>query len=81
VAALFKELTAEDALAQFAAYLQRTLKAAGQEMALGAQSRPLFLLLDELNRLKSAVDSGANPNPQILLEALLARFRSLSGKC
>ena len=80
VAALFGQLTVEDALAQFTAYLQRSLRAAGQDMALGAQSRRLFGLLDELNRLKSAVESGANPNPQILLEALLARFQKETGK-
>lgn len=79
VVALLTQYPVEEALLQLGTYLQRALRTAGQESMLGRQSRKLFLLLDDVNRLQNAVASGANPNPQLLLESLLVRFQKELG--
>jgi DNA polymerase-3 subunit delta' len=73
--ALLNKLTLEEALGRLGRYLQGAIITAGQGGDLAGPTRKYFLLLDEVNRLKGAVQSGANPNPQLLLESLLARFQ------
>jgi len=34
-----------------------------------------FVMLDEITRLQRAVNAGANPNKQLLLEALLTKLQ------
>jgi DNA polymerase-3 subunit delta' len=79
VATLLGQLTIDEALEQLAVYLQRAIADEGQAKRVSLQTRPCFLLLDELTRLRGAVASGANPNSQLLLEALLARFQKELG--
>ena len=79
VAALLGQLSIEDALAQCGGYLQRSISATAKNSQINQQSRKLFVLLDEVNRMQSALVSGANPNPQLLLESLLARVQKNLG--
>ena len=71
---LLAALPIEDALGQLASFLQGTIRSAGQTGELDRGSRRIFTLLDEVNRLQRAVHSGANPNTQLLLHALLGAF-------
>jgi DNA polymerase-3 subunit delta' len=80
VAALLGKLGIDEALAQFATYLQRILRSEGSGGTLNPQSRLVFVLLDEVRRMQGAVSSGANPNPQLLLESLLARYQMQLGR-
>ena len=75
VSKLLAQLPVNDALAQLGRYLQRGIRKAGSESRIGADTRPFFLMLDEVGRLQAAVEAGANPNTDLLLESLLARFR------
>ena len=79
VAAILGQLSIEEALAQCGGYLQRCISAAARNSATNKPSRQLFVLLDEVNRMQSALASGANPNPQLLLESLLARVQKNLG--
>jgi len=45
----------------------------GQQLA-SPQGRAAFVLLDEILGMQRAVSAGANPNRQLLVEALLAKF-------
>jgi DNA polymerase-3 subunit delta' len=79
VAALLGQLSVDDALSQCASYLARAIFAAAKDGQSNQQSRQLFVLLDEIHRMQNAVVSGANPNPQLLLESLLARVQKNLG--
>lgn len=79
VAALLNKVPLEDALEQLCVSLQRQLRRAGEQGAIGHASRREFALLDEVTRMRAAVESGANPGPQLLLEALLSRIQKELG--
>lgn len=73
--ALFNEVGVEDFLAQLAVELQGLLRTLSQPQLTSRQGRAAFLLLDQIVRLQRAVSAGANPNRQLLVEALLAKFQ------
>lgn len=71
----------EFALAQLSETLQDNIRGLGVQALATPAARAAFLLLDEITRIRRAVAGGSNPNPQILLEALLARMqRELGGR-
>lgn len=71
----------EFALAQLSEVLQEVIRCLDQQALTGPVGRATFLLLDEITRVRRAVDGGSNPNRQVLLDALLARMqRELGGR-
>jgi len=80
LASLLGQLSLDDALEQLGTFLQRTIRKDAQAAVSDAShSRPCFLLLDEVTRLRAAVLAGANPNSQLLLESILARLQKELG--
>lgn len=73
--ALFAALDMNDFLAQVAAELQNLLRHLPTEHLTSKQGRAAFALMDEIMQLQKAVNAGANPNRQMLAEALLAKFQ------
>ncbi len=70
----------EFALAQLSEMLQASIRGLNEQALTTPGARAAFLLFDEIIRIRRAIDSGSNPSPQILLEALLARMqRELGG--
>ncbi|MCP5186540.1 MAG: hypothetical protein H6991_02115 [Pseudomonadales bacterium] len=65
----------EFALAQLAETLQASIRGLEAQALTAPAGRAAFRLLDEINRIRGAVAGGSNPNPQVLLEALLARMQ------
>lgn len=55
--------------------LQRLCAALPVERLRTRQGRAVFALLDELNRLQRAINAGANPGKQLLVEATLLKVR------
>jgi DNA polymerase-3 subunit delta' len=72
--ALFAAASVEEFLAQLAAELQGLLRRAQGQQLTSRQGRAAFVLLDEILRLQRAVSAGANPNRQLIVEALLGKF-------
>jgi hypothetical protein len=75
VVALFAAASVEEFLAQLAAELQGLLRRAPGQQLNSPQGRAAFVLLDEILRLQRAVSAGANPNRQLILEALSGKFK------
>ncbi|MDG2047335.1 MAG: DNA polymerase III subunit delta' [Halioglobus sp.] len=61
-------------LDEIAVDLQRLLRSLSSEQLKSKPARIAFGLSDELAQLKGAVSAGANPNKQLLLDALLSKF-------
>jgi len=74
VGALLADETLEQVLARITEQLQSFLLTLGQGQLQSPRGRAAFGLLDELTALQRAVTAGANPNRQLLLDALLAKF-------
>lgn len=71
----------EFALAQLAETLQASMLGLDEQTLTAPAGRAAFLLLDEIVRIRRAVDGGSNPNRQVVLDALLARMqRELGGR-
>ena len=75
VAALFAAASVEEFLAHLAAELQGLLRHSRASRLTSRQGRAAFGLLDEILRLQRAVSAGANPNRQLIVEALLGKFK------
>tara|TARA_R110002110_G_scaffold14698_1_gene67618 strand:+ start:34475 stop:35461 length:987 start_codon:yes stop_codon:yes gene_type:complete len=63
----------QEALAHLVLELQRWLRALPGEQLAGGLGQAGFGLLSEITRLQGALQAGANPNPQLMLEVLVAR--------
>jgi DNA polymerase III subunit delta' len=74
VSAVLAKLPVDDAVGQVGQWLQGQLRNDGEARQLGRRSRAFFSLLDEVHRLTAVLGSGSNPNPQLLLDSLLAKF-------
>ena len=79
VAARFSGMAAGEVLAHMAAALEDLVRALDRGQLASPQCRGIFRLLDEIARLQQAVFAGANPNPQLLTEGLLAKSRRVLG--
>lgn len=77
--ALLGQIPLEDALAALVTYLQRAIRTATQGGMTNNRTRHFFLILDEVSRQQQAVLAGSNPNPQLLLESVLAHFHNQLG--
>ena len=75
VVALFTEDSVDGFLSQLAAELRGLLRRAPGRQLASPQGRAAFVLLDEILRLQRAVSAGANPNRQLIVEALLGKFK------
>jgi len=64
----------EDLLAQLHDYLQQAIQRMDAQALSSKLARARFGLLDDVTRLQRVVYSGANPNRQLLLDSLSARF-------
>lgn len=72
--ALFATASIDEFLAQLVTGLQALLRRLQGQQLTSRQGRAAFLLLDEILRMQRAVSAGANPNRQLLMEALLGKF-------
>ena len=59
--------------------IQRLLGALPLDRLRSKQGQQLFKLLDEVSRLRLAVDAGANPSKELLVEALLSKAQRRLG--
>lgn len=75
LAALLAELDIEELLGRFATELRALVRELPPTDLCGTRGRAAFGLLDEVIAIQRAVAGGANPNRQLLSEALLARMR------
>lgn len=80
LATLLEELPLEQALGQLAEGLQAALRQRDSAALAAPSGRALFQLLDDLLRLRRALDAGSNPNSRLLLDALLTRLRRELGE-
>lgn len=71
--ALSSELDTEVFLKNLTEDLQRLLASLTLEELSSKRGRELFTLLDEVNSLRRAVTGGANPNKQLMMEALMSK--------
>jgi DNA polymerase-3 subunit delta' len=65
----------EQVLAQLAGGIQTQLRVLDGTRLASEQARAAFALLDEILQIQRAFNAGSNPNPQLLLEALLAKVQ------
>jgi DNA polymerase-3 subunit delta' len=72
--ALFAAASVEEFLAHLAAEIQGLLRRSRGPQLSSRQGRAAFVLLDEILRLQRAVSAGANPNRQLMVDALLTKF-------
>jgi DNA polymerase-3 subunit delta' len=72
--ALFAATSVEEFLEQLAAELQGLLRRSQGQQLTSRQGRAAFVLWDEILRLQRAVSAGANPNRQLIVDALLGKF-------
>ncbi len=79
--ALWSEEDAGSFLEQLAAELQRLLGSVSLEWLRSDPGRTIFRVLDDVARLQHVVSAGANPNRQLLVEALLSKLRRELGTC
>lgn len=63
----------EGFLGHLQAELQALLRVQPQQLLTGRSVKAAFALSDEVSRLQQAVAAGANPNGQLLVEAILSR--------
>ena len=75
IMALTADESIEKVLAQMLAELQAMLRMLDQQRLASRQGRAAFSLMDEITRMQRALDAGANPNRQLLVEALLAKYQ------
>ena len=75
VGPLLADLDIEDLLARVGDELRRLLRDSPPECLSGPRGRAAFRLLDEVLAIQRAVAGGANPNRQLLVEALLAKVQ------
>jgi len=80
VAALLGKLSIEDALVQLTLYLQALVFKAAQKGDMADNVQRVFAILDNVARLREAVAVGSNPNPQLLIESLLAKLNKELGR-
>jgi DNA polymerase-3 subunit delta' len=69
----------EQVLAQLVGGIQTQLRVLDGGRLASGQARAGFLLLDEILQVQRALNAGSNPNPQLLLEALLAKVQRVLG--
>lgn len=74
VLALLGETPVDEVLTQLTVEVQGMLSAMDRAALDSARSRAAFYLLDEISNLQRAVNAGANPNRQLLLEAILGKL-------
>jgi len=74
LAAVMSDEPIENLLAQLHEHLQSLVVKMNATDLTGKPARSIYGLLDEVVRLQRVVYSGANPNRQLLLDALSARF-------
>jgi DNA polymerase-3 subunit delta' len=67
------------ALGQLLGGIQALLRSQDGAALASARARAAFRLLDEIMGIQRAVNGGSNPNPQLLLDALLAKVQRLLG--
>lgn len=79
VAARFSGMAADEVLSHMAGALEDLVCTLDQGQLASPGGRGAFRLLDEIARLRRAVFAGANPNPQLLTEGLLAKSRRVLG--
>lgn len=72
--ALIADRTAEDVLQQLVTFLQGLVRDMDYQALASSRGQNIFGLLDYVIQLQQAVSSGANPNRQLLLDSLSARF-------
>ncbi len=80
VAALLAGESGDRQLEYLAAGLQRVVLELARQGLMGERGRAAFELLDELHRLRRALDAGANPNRQLMVEAMLTKCHSRLGR-
>jgi len=74
LASLMTEESLEDILLTLGRLLQRNILSMDTATLASSMGRSNFGLLDEVVRLQGVVASGANPNRQLLIDSLSARF-------
>jgi DNA polymerase-3 subunit delta' len=74
IGTLMVDWPAEEVLQQLVKFLQGLVRSMEYNTLAGPQGRNVFGLLDYVIELQHAVTSGANPNRQLLLDSLSARF-------
>ncbi len=82
VAVLTAALAGEDlvqALAHLAQGIQSLLRNLDGGALASDQARSGFALLDEISQIQRAINGGSNPNPQLLLDALLGKVQRMLG--
>lgn len=79
VLALLGDTPVEEALEQLTVELQALVTAMDRPQLTSSRCRNAFGLLDEIAGLRRAVDAGANPNRQLLLEAILGKVQTELG--
>lgn len=77
VAAAWAGEEPEAFVAHLAGQLQAVLRGQSADALRSARGRQLFSVLDELNRLQAATEAGANPNKQLVVDAMLAKLHSV----
>jgi DNA polymerase-3 subunit delta' len=79
LAAAFTGVDLPAALGQLLDGIQALLRSQDGAALASARARAAFQLLDEIMGIQRAVNGGSNPNPQLLLDALLAKVQRLLG--
>jgi hypothetical protein len=67
------------ALAHLGEGIQSLLRNLAALELTSAQARGGFQLLDEITQIQRAIAAGSNPNPQLLLDALLGKVQRMLG--
>ncbi len=75
VAQLLAELDLEELLSRLSAELRLLLRSMPANQLGSQRGRAAFGVMDELTSIQRAVSGGANPNRQLLVDALLARLQ------
>jgi DNA polymerase-3 subunit delta' len=73
--ALWSGVAAEDVLAQLRDYLNDKLRGKDAIALRSASCQRAFRLLDHIQNLQRAVEAGANPGAELMIESLLGRIR------
>ncbi|MBT4518845.1 MAG: hypothetical protein HOC23_02470 [Halieaceae bacterium] len=74
LAAALVNLSFDDALGEITGQLQRNIRAMDRGQLSSRRSRSLFELLDRVGNLQRAVENGANPNRQLIMDTVAAQF-------
>jgi DNA polymerase-3 subunit delta' len=70
----------ERALAHLVEGIQSLLRNLGAQELASAPAKGGFQLLDEIRQIQRAIGAGSNPNPQLLLDALLGKVQRMLGE-